>query len=61
MTGSDISPEFLHIRSGQQATFKLRIEPQLIVTDRIGLDDVPAAFQALAKPDSQCKVVVYPG
>lgn len=37
-----------------------RIEPRPIVTDRIGLDDVPAAFQALAKPDSQCKVVVYP-
>ena len=38
-----------------------RIEPRPIVTDRIGLDDVPEAFRALAKPDSQCKVVVYPG
>ena len=25
------------------------------------LDDVPEAFRALAKPDSQCKVVAYPG
>jgi (R,R)-butanediol dehydrogenase/meso-butanediol dehydrogenase/diacetyl reductase len=38
-----------------------RIEPLPIVTDRIGLDDVPEAFRALAKPDSQCKVVAYPG
>jgi len=30
-------------------------------TDRIGLDDVPEAFRALAKPDSQCKLVAYPG
>jgi (R,R)-butanediol dehydrogenase/meso-butanediol dehydrogenase/diacetyl reductase len=37
-----------------------RIAPRPIVTDRIGLDDVPEAFRALAKPDSQCKVVVYP-
>ena len=38
-----------------------RIEPLPIVTDRIALDDVPEAFRALAKPDSQCKVVAYPG
>jgi (R,R)-butanediol dehydrogenase/meso-butanediol dehydrogenase/diacetyl reductase len=38
-----------------------RIEPRPIVTDRIGLDEVPEAFRALAKPDSQCKVVAYPG
>jgi (R,R)-butanediol dehydrogenase/meso-butanediol dehydrogenase/diacetyl reductase len=38
-----------------------RIDPHPIVTDRIGLDEVPAAFEALAKPDSQCKVMVYPG
>ncbi len=38
-----------------------RIDPLPMVTDRIGLDDVPEAFRALAKPDSQCKVVVYPG
>ena len=37
-----------------------RIAPRPIVTDRIGLDDVPEAFRALAKPDSQCKVVVCP-
>jgi (R,R)-butanediol dehydrogenase/meso-butanediol dehydrogenase/diacetyl reductase len=38
-----------------------RIEPRPIVTDRIGLDEVPEAFEALAKPDSRCKVMVYPG
>jgi threonine dehydrogenase-like Zn-dependent dehydrogenase len=38
-----------------------RIEPRPIVTDRIGLDEVPGAFRALAEPDSQCKVMVYPG
>ncbi len=38
-----------------------RIDPRPIVTDRIGLDEVPEAFEALVKPDSQCKVVVYPG
>jgi len=37
-----------------------RIEPQPIVTDRIGLEDVPQIFERLAKPNSQCKVVVYP-
>ena len=38
-----------------------RIEPLPIVTDRIGLDDVPEAFEVLAKSRSQCKVIVYPG
>ncbi len=38
-----------------------RIDPRPMVTDQIGLDEVPAAFAALEKPDSQCKVVVYPG
>jgi (R,R)-butanediol dehydrogenase/meso-butanediol dehydrogenase/diacetyl reductase len=37
-----------------------RIDPRPIVTDRIGLDDVPEAFEALAKPDAQCKVLVFP-
>jgi (R,R)-butanediol dehydrogenase/meso-butanediol dehydrogenase/diacetyl reductase len=37
-----------------------RIDPRPIVTDRIGLDDVPEAFEALAEPDAQCKVMIYP-
>jgi len=38
-----------------------RIDPRPIVTDRIGLDEVPGAFEALVKPDSECKVMVFPG
>jgi (R,R)-butanediol dehydrogenase/meso-butanediol dehydrogenase/diacetyl reductase len=38
-----------------------RIDPRPIVTDEIGLDEVPKAFRALAKSDAQCKVMVYPG
>jgi (R,R)-butanediol dehydrogenase/meso-butanediol dehydrogenase/diacetyl reductase len=37
-----------------------RIQPRPVVTDRIGLDDVPQAFEVLAKSHSQCKVIVYP-
>jgi (R,R)-butanediol dehydrogenase/meso-butanediol dehydrogenase/diacetyl reductase len=38
-----------------------RLEPAAMVTDRIGLDAVPAAFAALERPSSQCKVLVLPG
>ena len=38
-----------------------RIRPAPMVTDRIGLDGVPAAFEALARPSDQCKVLVLPG
>jgi (R,R)-butanediol dehydrogenase/meso-butanediol dehydrogenase/diacetyl reductase len=38
-----------------------RIEPAALVTDRIGLDAVPAAFAALERPTDQCKVLVRPG
>jgi (R,R)-butanediol dehydrogenase/meso-butanediol dehydrogenase/diacetyl reductase len=38
-----------------------RIDPRPIVTDQIGLDDVPGALEELAKPNPHCKVVVYPG
>jgi (R,R)-butanediol dehydrogenase/meso-butanediol dehydrogenase/diacetyl reductase len=37
-----------------------RIAPRPIVTDRIGLDDVPQAFEELANSRAQCKVIVYP-
>jgi len=31
-----------------------------MVTDRIGLDALPAAFEALRKPSTECKVLVEP-
>jgi (R,R)-butanediol dehydrogenase/meso-butanediol dehydrogenase/diacetyl reductase len=38
-----------------------RIQPAAMVTDRIGLAAVPAAFEALEHPEGQCKVLVLPG
>ena len=37
---------------------KDRIEPMAMITDRIALDALPEAFEALRKPSSQCKVMV---
>jgi (R,R)-butanediol dehydrogenase/meso-butanediol dehydrogenase/diacetyl reductase len=37
-----------------------RIDPLPLVTDRIGLDELPAAFEALRRPTTQCKVLVEP-
>ena len=37
-----------------------RIDPTPMVTDRIELDALPAAFEALRKPSTQCKVIVEP-
>ena len=37
-----------------------RIDPQPMVTDRIGLEALPDAFEALRKPSTQCKVIVEP-
>jgi hypothetical protein len=31
-----------------------------MISDRIGLDAFPAAFEALKKPTEQCKVLVFP-
>lgn len=31
-----------------------------VITDQVGLDGVAAAFQALADPEAQCKVIVRP-
>jgi 2-desacetyl-2-hydroxyethyl bacteriochlorophyllide A dehydrogenase len=31
-----------------------------LITSEVGLDDVPAAFDALADPDAHCKVMVHP-
>jgi (R,R)-butanediol dehydrogenase/meso-butanediol dehydrogenase/diacetyl reductase len=36
------------------------IHPGPMISDRVGLDDVPAAFEALAKPTDQCKLLVTP-
>ena len=37
-----------------------RIDPLPMITDRIGLDALPEAFEALRKPSTQCKVIVEP-
>jgi (R,R)-butanediol dehydrogenase/meso-butanediol dehydrogenase/diacetyl reductase len=37
-----------------------RIDPSPLITDRIGLAGVPAAFAALAKPEGQGKVLACP-
>jgi (R,R)-butanediol dehydrogenase/meso-butanediol dehydrogenase/diacetyl reductase len=37
-----------------------RIDPRALITDRIGLAGVPAAFEALATPQSQGKVLACP-
>jgi 2-desacetyl-2-hydroxyethyl bacteriochlorophyllide A dehydrogenase len=36
------------------------LRPSALVTDRIGLADVPAAFDALEHPEERCKVLVQP-
>jgi (R,R)-butanediol dehydrogenase/meso-butanediol dehydrogenase/diacetyl reductase len=37
-----------------------RIRPQPLITDVIDLDALPAAFEALRRPSTQCKVIVRP-
>ena len=37
-----------------------RIDPAPMITHRIGLDALPAAFEALRTPTDQCKVMVMP-
>lgn len=37
-----------------------RIDPAPMISHRIGLDDLPAAFEALRTPTDQCKVMVMP-
>lgn len=36
------------------------IEPRLLVTDTVGLDQVPALFESLKARTSQCKVLIAP-
>lgn len=37
-----------------------RIDPRPLITDRVGLDTFPSAFEALKHPTTQCKVLVHP-
>jgi (R,R)-butanediol dehydrogenase/meso-butanediol dehydrogenase/diacetyl reductase len=37
-----------------------RIDASAMVTDRISLDELPAAFEALRTPREECKVIVQP-
>lgn len=37
-----------------------RIDGEALVTDQVGLDEVPAAFAALANPEEQVKILVRP-
>jgi (R,R)-butanediol dehydrogenase/meso-butanediol dehydrogenase/diacetyl reductase len=37
-----------------------RIAPRGMITDLIGLDELPQAFEALRKPSTQCKVIIQP-
>jgi (R,R)-butanediol dehydrogenase/meso-butanediol dehydrogenase/diacetyl reductase len=37
-----------------------RISPGVMITDRIGLEDVPGAFKALENPEGHCKVIAFP-
>ena len=36
------------------------VTPRAMVTHRIGLDELPAAFEALRQRSDQCKVMVDP-
>ncbi len=38
-----------------------RIDPAPMISHRVGLGDLPAAFEALRSPTDQCKVMVEPG
>ena len=37
-----------------------RVDPAPMITERIGLDGVADAFEALGNPDEQCKILVDP-
>lgn len=36
------------------------VEPRVMITDRIGLDETPAMFEALRQRSTQCKVLIDP-
>ena len=37
------------------------LEPRVMVTDTVSLDEFPIAFDALRSPTDQCKVLLDPG
>jgi len=37
------------------------VDPARLITGTVGLGDVPAAFDALARPDDQAKIIIDPG
>ena len=37
-----------------------RIDSKPMITDRVGFDAFPDAFEALRKPTTQCKVLLQP-
>jgi 2-desacetyl-2-hydroxyethyl bacteriochlorophyllide A dehydrogenase len=37
-----------------------RVDPSTMITDHVGLDAFPSAFEALKTPSTQCKVLVHP-
>jgi threonine dehydrogenase-like Zn-dependent dehydrogenase len=47
-------------RASLRAMADGRIDPEALVTDQIGLDEVPDAFARLAHPDDQVKILVRP-
>ncbi len=38
-----------------------RFLPQALITDRIGLDQLPHSFESLKRRTTQCKVLITPG
>lgn len=49
--------EFQHVADTFDAG---HVEPRSMITDRLSLDELPAAFEALRQRSSQCKVMVDP-
>lgn len=47
-------------RTSLRAMAEGEIDPLPLVTDQVDLDDVPAAFERLATPDDQVKILVRP-
>lgn len=37
-----------------------RVDPSPLITDRVGIDEIPAAFTALRDPERQAKILVVP-
>ena len=53
-TPEEFSATLHHLAEG-------RIEVQPLITGRVGLEEVPAAFAALKQPDQHAKILVEPG